>query len=160
MCQDDMCRVHISDKNEVEWYSQKQQKKHELYNTTKVFIKKIVTLEQIDVEEIDIHDIQKENFLKYNKEVYISENDKIFRQKENWKKAVKQIEIIVKEIINTVWKSQKSELSTELYNFRWTLAEDDTQDIILWKEKLWVIKLWKMVQKIHQKKRKMSQIDI
>ena len=47
----------------------------------------------------------------------------------------------------------------KLYNFRWTLAEDDTQDMILWKEKLWVIELWKMVQKIHQKKRKMSQID-
>ena len=118
-CQNNMCKVYINNKDEAEWYSQKQQKKHELYDMTEVFTKKIAILNWINIEKVDTHDIQKENFPEYNKEVYVSENNKeIIEQKEIWKKAVKQIEIIVKKVINTVWKSQKLESSTELYNSR------------------------------------------
>ena len=81
-----MCRVYISDKDEVRWYSQKQQKKCELYDTTEVSMKRIATLDQINIKEVDIHDIQKEDFSKYNEEVYISEDYKFnkanIRQKE------------------------------------------------------------------------------
>ena len=74
-CQNNMCRVYISDKDEAEWYSQKWQKKHRLYNITKVFMKKIVTFNWIDVEKINIHSTQKENFPEYNEEVYVFKND-------------------------------------------------------------------------------------
>ena len=97
----------------------------------RVLIKEIVILDWISVKEIDIHSIQEENFPEYNEEVYVSENDKIIEHKEIWKKAVKQIEIITKKTVDIVWKSQKLELSTELYNFRWTLAEDNIWDIVL-----------------------------
>ena len=116
-----------------------------MYNITEVFTKEIAILNQINVEETDICDTQKEDFPKHNKEVYVFKNNKIIRQKEIWKKAVKQIEIIAKKVINVVSKSQKTKSSTELYNFKWISAEDDIQDIILWKEKLWVIKLWKVI---------------
>ena len=98
---------------------------------TEVSIKEIVILDQINVEETDIHGTQKENFLRHNKEVYIFKNNKIIKQKKIWKKAVKQIKIITKKIINIVWKTQKLKLSTELYNFKWALAEDNIWDMIL-----------------------------
>ena len=52
-----MCKVYMSDKDKVEWYSQKQQKKCELYDMTEVFMKEIATLDWINVEEIDIYGI-------------------------------------------------------------------------------------------------------
>ena len=161
-CQDDMCKVYINNKDRIEWYSQKWQKKHRSYNTTEVFTKEIMTFDQINIEEINTHNTQKENFPKYNKEVYISEDykfnkasreeiltlkciyhknkntqnnrkskNKIIRQKKIWKKTVKQIKAIVKKVFNIVWKSQKSESPTELYNSRWILAENDIQDKVL-----------------------------
>ena len=100
-----------------------------------VFTKEIVILNQINVEKINTHDIQKEDFSEYNEEVYIFKNyefnEEIIRQKKAWKKAVKQIKIIAKKVINTVWKLQKSESSTKLYDFRWTSAENDIQDTVL-----------------------------
>ena len=75
-CQNDICEIYMSDKNEVRWYSQKQQKKHRSYNITEVSIKEIAILEQINVEEVDIHGTQKEDFPEYNKEIYISEDYK------------------------------------------------------------------------------------
>ena len=98
-----------------------------------------------------MHDIQKKNFSEYNEEIYISEDYKyneaskeetltsedvyykneIIKQRKVWKKTVKQIKIIVKKVFNVVWKSQKSESSIELYNFRWILAENDTQNEVL-----------------------------
>ena len=125
-CQNNMCRVYINNKDEAEWYSQKQQKKHRLYDTIRVFTKEIVILDQIDIEEVNTHGIQKENFPEYNKEVYVfKNNEEDIKQDEAWKKAVKQIKIITKEVINIVWKSQKSEWSTVLYNSKWTSAEND-----------------------------------
>ena len=86
--------------------------------------------------------------------------NKIIEQKEVWKKAVKQIETIMKKVFNIVWKLQKSESSMKLYNLKWILTENNIQNMILWKEKLWVIELWKVVQKIHQKRKKMLLIDM
>ena len=163
-CQNNMCKIYMNNKDEVRWYSQKWQKRHELYNTIKMPTKEIATLDWIDVEEINTHDIQEENFPEYNKKVYIFKNyefnKEIIRQKKVWKEAVKQIEIITKKVINIVWKSQKSEPSTKLYDFRWTLAKNDIQDTVLWKEELWTIKLWKVIQETHQKKREMLLIDM
>ena len=56
-CQNNMCRVYMSDKDEVEWYSQKQQKKHRSYNTIRVFTKEIAVLDQTDIEEVNTHNI-------------------------------------------------------------------------------------------------------
>ena len=42
--------------------------------------------------------------------------NEIIRQREVWKKAVRQIEIIMKKVFNIILKSQKSESSTKLYN--------------------------------------------
>ena len=56
-CQNNMCRVYINNKDEAEWYLQKQQKKHELYDIIRVFTKKITILDWTDVKKIDTHDI-------------------------------------------------------------------------------------------------------
>ena len=56
-CQNDMCRVYISNKNEAEWYSQKWQKKCEMYNMTEVSTKEIIILDWINVKEVNIHSI-------------------------------------------------------------------------------------------------------
>ena len=199
--------MYISDKNKTEWYSQKWQKRYELYNMTEVFTKEIAIFNWINVEEIDTCGTQKENFPEYNKEIYIFKNyefneadekkiliskcvycknrklsndkaktfitvmtkdaqdnkkfkNEIIEQKKVWKKAVKQIKIIMKKVFNIIWKSQKLKSSTELYNSEWVLIKNDTWDIILWKEKLWTMTLWKVIQEIHQKKKKMLWIDI
>ena len=131
-CQNNMCRIHISNKDKAKWYSQKWQKRHRLYNMIRVLMKKIAIFNWINIEKIDTHGTQKENFPEYNKEIYVFKNDKeTIKQKKIWKEAVKQIKIIVKKVINTVWKSQKSEPSTELYNFRWTSAKNDIWDTVL-----------------------------
>ena len=127
-----MCRVYINNKDEIEWYLQKQQKKYELYDMIEVFTKKIATLNQINIEKIDIHNTQKEDFSEYNEEVYVfKNNEEVIEQKKAWKETVKQIKIITKKVINIVWKSQKSESSTKLYNFKWTSAENDIWDTVL-----------------------------
>ena len=41
----------------------------------------------------------------------------------------------MKKAVDTVWKSQKSESLIKLYNFRWTSAENDIWDTVLWKKK-------------------------
>ena len=120
-CQNNMCKVYMNDKDKVRWYSQKWQKKCELYNTIRILMKEIETFNWINIEEINTHSIQEENFPEYNKEVYVFKNYKfseIIEQKKTWREAVKQIKIIAKKAFNTVWKSQKSEPSTELYNSR------------------------------------------
>ena len=123
-----MCKIYMSNKDKAEWYSQRWQKKCRSYNTIRVFTKEITILDWINVEEIEMYGIQKENFPEYNEEIYISED---YKFNEDWKKTVKQIEVITKEIFNIVWESQKSESSAELYDLRWTLAENDIQDEIL-----------------------------
>ena len=81
-----MCRVYMNDKDEAEWYSQKQQKRCELYNMIEVFMKRIAIFDQIDVEKVNTHGIQKEDFSEYNEEVYVFKNykfnEEIIEQKE------------------------------------------------------------------------------
>ena len=86
-CQDDMCRVYISDKDEAEWYLQKQQKKCELYDITEVFMKEIATFNWINIEKIDTHSTQKEEFSEYNKKVYVFKNYKFNKEIIRQKKA-------------------------------------------------------------------------
>ena len=44
-CQNNMCRVYMNDKNKVRWYSQKWQKKCELYDMIRVLTKEVATLD-------------------------------------------------------------------------------------------------------------------
>ena len=86
-------------------------------------MKEIAILNWINVEEVDMYDTQKEDFSEYNEEIYISED---YEFNEDWKKTVKQIEVIVKKVFNIIQESQKSESSAELYDFRWISTKNDT----------------------------------